>query len=188
MGRHRWTERLTVEQCFPLTTEAFKRAEVFSLPIHISGKISWTDSQGRNRGTVEYTTQNASNGITIRIRRQYAALDATLRLVEECVVPVTATPCHFGGQRFWFRCQCGRRVGRLYLPPGQQAFRCRHCFNLTYLSAQTHDQRKYRMAQDLVSLRAALRSGKSRRATLAVDALTLRVEWLRKGRLSRISS
>lgn len=36
---------------------------------------------------------------------------------------------------------CGRRVRKLYLGPGGTYFACRHCYNLTYESAQTHDPR-----------------------------------------------
>ena len=38
------------------------------------------------------------------------------------------TPCHFGGERPWFRCPamgCGRRVAILY---GGRIFACRHCY------------------------------------------------------------
>lgn len=51
---------------------------------------------------------------------------------------LTTTPCHFGGQRYWFICSgtngilCGRRSGTLYLVHGY--FICRHCGNLTYFS------------------------------------------------------
>lgn len=49
---------------------------------------------------------------------------------------------HFGGVRWWFRCQCGLRVGRLYLPPsGIPVFACRMCHDLTYRSSQTHNSR-----------------------------------------------
>jgi len=49
---------------------------------------------------------------------------------------------HFGGVRWWFRCRCGLRVGRLYLPPsGGPTFACRTCHALTYRSSQTHNAR-----------------------------------------------
>ncbi|MDO8570005.1 MAG: hypothetical protein Q7R97_00270 [Candidatus Daviesbacteria bacterium] len=54
-------------------------------------------------------------------------------------IPLTTTPCHFGGKRYWFTCPwyasgkyCGRRVGTLYL--GGKYFACRHCYDLTYNS------------------------------------------------------
>ena len=57
-------------------------------------------------------------------------------------VALTWTPCYFGGRRWWFicplvinRCECGRRVGALYLDGGKY-FGCRHCYNLTYESSK----------------------------------------------------
>ena len=48
-----------------------------------------------------------------------------------------------GGVRWWFLCTltcdgryCGRRVGKLYLPPGGRYYGCRHCYDLTYKSCQ----------------------------------------------------
>jgi len=32
-------------------------------------------------------------------------------------------------------------VGKLYLQPGARYYGCRHCYALTYESAQTHDKR-----------------------------------------------
>lgn len=39
---------------------------------------------------------------------------------------------NYGGARWWLRCVCGRRVGKLYLPPGSNNFRCRRCHRLRY--------------------------------------------------------
>lgn len=39
---------------------------------------------------------------------------------------------HYGGARWWMRCACGRRVAKLYLPPGSTNFRCRSCHRLRY--------------------------------------------------------
>lgn len=49
-------------------------------------------------------------------------------------VGVELTPCHFGGERAWFRCPalgCGRRVATLW---GGEIFACRQCHNLAYES------------------------------------------------------
>jgi hypothetical protein len=35
---------------------------------------------------------------------------------------------------------CGRRVGKLYLPPAGGYFGCRHCHDLTYTSCQESHQ------------------------------------------------
>jgi|GEM_PF-5437173 hypothetical protein len=47
-------------------------------------------------------------------------------------IPFTWTACNYGGRRTWFLCQCGRRVGKIFLD-GEQ-YGCRHCLRLTYQS------------------------------------------------------
>ncbi|HOX30531.1 MAG TPA: hypothetical protein P5080_05070 [Candidatus Paceibacterota bacterium] len=63
-------------------------------------------------------------------------------------IPITSTPCNYGGQRYWFACPwykngvyCGRRVRTLY--KAGDYFACRHCYNLTYSERNTN--RRYRM-------------------------------------------
>ncbi|HEY2466817.1 MAG TPA: hypothetical protein VGI45_03100 [Terracidiphilus sp.] len=60
-------------------------------------------------------------------------------------IRLTTTRPHFGGKRFWFLCECGKRAGRLYLPTGQTVFRCRLCYDLTFESAQQHNTRWEKM-------------------------------------------
>jgi hypothetical protein len=65
------------------------------------------------------------------------------REIVERVRLLTTKP-HFGGTRSWFACPfsskdgepCGRRVGKLYLPPRELRFGCRQCHALTYKSSQ----------------------------------------------------
>lgn len=45
-------------------------------------------------------------------------------------VPLVRTPCHFGGDRLWFQCSCGRRTTGLF--DAETAFACRVCLGLTY--------------------------------------------------------
>lgn len=58
-------------------------------------------------------------------------------------VHMEKTLTQFGGQRWWFTCPlfsggmpCGRRVGKIYRPPGARCFGCRKCHGLTYQSSQ----------------------------------------------------
>lgn len=49
------------------------------------------------------------------------------------------TPCHYGGERPWFRCPasgCGRRVAKLY----SSRFVCRSCLKLAYDSQRESEQ------------------------------------------------
>ena len=52
------------------------------------------------------------------------------------ILRVTHLPWHFGGQRAYFLCDCGRRVGKLYRPTGHP-WRCRKCYGLTYATKQS---------------------------------------------------
>ncbi|WP_390915194.1 hypothetical protein [Pseudosulfitobacter sp. SM2401] len=74
-------------------------------------------------------------------------------------VPVIYTPCHYGGQRPYFRCpgvvngrHCNRRVAKLYA--GGKYFLCRHCYNLAYTSQS--EPRYDRMLRRANKLRRAL--------------------------------
>jgi hypothetical protein len=66
-------------------------------------------------------------------------------------VPVTWTPCHYGGERPWFVCPnqlCRRRVGKLYLCGGY--FICRHCTRAAYASQnETRSDRLMRRARKI---------------------------------------
>jgi hypothetical protein len=70
--------------------------------------------------------------------KQGIALTLTYTLKEKHIkdfVPLTNTPCYFGGVRWWFKCpSCKKRVALLYKPYYADYFRCRHCYDLTYLS------------------------------------------------------
>jgi len=47
-------------------------------------------------------------------------------------VTIERLPCRFGGSRAYFRCECNKRVVKLYAAGNH--FRCRHCYNLYYSS------------------------------------------------------
>ena len=51
------------------------------------------------------------------------------------ILRIRHVPWHFGGQRAYFLCDCGRRVGTLYRPPGHP-WRCRKRYQLTYATRQ----------------------------------------------------
>ena len=172
MGRHRWTSRLTVEDCLPLDVRLFSRTGTFGYPSGTTGSMSWISPYGVQLGRVEYAIRDHENGFAIHFRRQWARLDSSLRFVDECLIPLTATKPHLGGSRFWFMCRCGRRVGRVFLPPNQSVFGCRHCYYLTYQSAQQHDQRKSNLVRNPPALRSALRSKNPKRFFFGLSAFT----------------
>lgn len=149
MGRWRWNKKTTVEECLKLDIPWL--CQHGYLQGYKRGGIEWrrgeevADSIGLEVATdmatasdapvvrLFYTQRNRETG-------EGESLDYSVRL--------STTSCHFGGRRYWFVCPlvkggqaCGRRVGTLYLPPGGKYFGCRHCYELTYQSAQQHDSR-----------------------------------------------
>ena len=177
MGRRRWTNRLTVEECpLYLCATAFNREGTFDLPPGAVTTVTWPRCGGR----IEcHLAGYGSPKLRIIILRQWARSDVP---VEAQSISVTTTRPHLGGIRYWFRCECSRRAGRLYLPPGEKQFRCRRCYDLIHRSAQRHDQRKYDLARNLFAIDKALGSKKIGRALLGVSATGLRLGWERKGR------
>jgi hypothetical protein len=153
MGRHRWTSRLTVEDCtLRLCVAAFRRAGTFACPAGTISTLKWTGPGDELLGRLECRVEHTGPaGLAIYIRRQCARISAP---VDEQTVSLATVRPPLGGKRFWFLCACGKRAGRLYLPPGQRVFRCRHCYNLTYRSAQTQDKRVYELAHNPGALRA----------------------------------
>ena len=81
----------------------------------------------------------------VEIRLELRARDGTARLrydidhvtqktgPQDYSVSMLATPCRFGGQRWWWICPVTRkRVGKLYLPNGGDRFLSRSAYRLTY--------------------------------------------------------
>jgi hypothetical protein len=69
-------------------------------------------------------------------------------------VLVTYTPAEFKGKRAWFQCPgCDKRVRKLFRPPGELAFKCRDCHDLTYASQQRQSDRLIKAMDRELALR-----------------------------------
>jgi hypothetical protein len=144
MGRQRWTNRLTVEDCpIFLNVRQFQRDGIFSHALGTPFTMTWTIREtASSLGILDYrVTHDGPTGLAIRIPPQLIRIQGSFTLSEGQLIPVASVRPHLGGVRPWFRCECGKRAGRLYLPFRQPIFRCRQCYNLTYQSAQEHDKR-----------------------------------------------
>jgi hypothetical protein len=154
---HWWRDgkKTVVEDCLSIDANRWKREGILKAGVRLSGSSRWTYPSGSGFAvnfevdTLDLAAPSARLWYWTSTQQQESA-DYRVRL--------TATrPC-FGGLRWWFLCPlivndwaCGRRVGKLYLPPGGRYFGCRHCHELTYTSCQ--ESRKYdglfrRMAAD----------------------------------------
>jgi len=182
MGRPSWTSRLTVEECLFLDLASSRWYDSINCPWQECG-TGWITVSGEKLGRIHYTILKDADGMAIHIPRQFTPLCSTLRHLEDSVIPFTCTRPHLGGKRHWFLCpikrngeRCGRRVGRLYLPPGANTFGCRHCYDLTYTSTQTHDQRKCDLARYPGAWDSAFESPKWSRRFLATGALLMMIQ------------
>lgn len=156
-----WSPRKTVEQCYCLDMVVLRR-EGFLEP-GWSGKHAWRDGTGNVRFSLDFAIVN--KGISL----SYALNGMKMNYV----ISFDTTPCNYGGLRFWFLCplsSCGKRVAKLYLPPGRLYFGCRHCHNLVYQSSREHDKRIDRLTGSPQELLEALKSDKPRERLLGVRA------------------
>lgn len=106
-----------------------------------SGTITWTRSGwgGEHKSSVGIETSTMNEDKYLRIHYTQTDRDTDEKKDFDYKIPLTTTPCRYGGARYWFTCPwhkngvyCGRRVSKLY--KDGDYFACRHCYNLTYES------------------------------------------------------
>jgi hypothetical protein len=142
-GRWRWHDKkTTVEEC--LIRSAGKLARDGSIAQSPgSGWLQWTNTAtGERTASIGYSREMDSDLVVLRLRYTAARCDGESVSLEE-PIGLQTTPSAVGRRRWWFTCplvvngrSCGRRVGKLYLPPGARYFGCRRCHDLTYTSCQ----------------------------------------------------
>jgi len=140
-GSSRWvcyTKKDTVEDCRWIDIRRWKRENM--LRPGYFWRWWWRDADtGKENASMNIQTYPESVELIYTITwRNGDREDIRYR------VPLTWTACNFGGERPWFVYpgkNCGRRVAKLYMPPGARYFLCRHCHDLTYKSRQEHDKR-----------------------------------------------
>jgi hypothetical protein len=106
-----------------------------------SGTITWTRSGmwGKHKSSVGIEVSTTGDDKYLRIYYTQTDRYTNEKKDFDYKIPLTTTPCRYGGVRYWFICPCckdgvycGRRVGHLYKEGDY--FACRHCHNLTYES------------------------------------------------------
>ena len=171
--------RFVLENCLCFDGVELRRSGVLTNRMGTQHTCKWRRTGGSDC-TINYTVLELSPSARV-LRLSYfvfhGASGAERKM--EYVVMMSSTPCRFGGRRFWLRCplvrngvRCNRTVLRLYLPPGGQMFGCRHCYNLTYHSVQSHDKRVDAMARHPELLPLFLQSPNIRVALRAVAVVS----------------
>ncbi len=146
-GSGRWTyhnKRQAVEECWAIDVSDVVRVVDLSRSRPVSRSLRpIKPAMGKGMSSVRCILEVGDDDTPLL--RLYYAVKGRWGLEHpiEQIVPLQITRPNFGGVRWWFSCphvvdgeECGRRVGKLYRPPGSQYFSCRHCLDLTYGSCQ----------------------------------------------------
>lgn len=144
MGRYSCSNKTEADNLRKIKTSFLKKHGYFrSLQ---SGLITWTSHSG-DQNSVGIEVSIYDEGY-LRIHYTQTKTDTGEKQDFDYKAPLTTTPCHFGGKRYWFICPlsvnnvyCGKRVGVLY--KNGDYFGCRHCYNLTYSSKKECSRGKY---------------------------------------------
>jgi hypothetical protein len=145
---HWWRPRkkTVVEDCESLDANRWMREGILQAGVHKSGAWGWFRDEARTEQTSSIGYEVNTRDVPPSIRLFYTFTESKDAL--DYRIPLVTTQPRFGGLRWWFICalvvngrECGRRVGKLYLPPGARYYGCRHCHDLTYRSVQEHDKR-----------------------------------------------
>lgn len=138
----RWEKKARTDQMRQIDVNQLHRAGVLRPGVY--GTWGWWDESGKQVASIGFQAQadalRLTYTVTIRGKKP-EQIDSH--------IPITWTPCNYGGKRPWFQCLgCGRRVAKLY---GGRLFLCRHCHGLTYWTCNnSHDRltmAQYRIMQ-----------------------------------------
>lgn len=137
----RSTKKTTVEDGRLLDANRWMREGILAAGVWHTGGWYWFRDAERKERTSDIGYEVDTTGATPWVRLTYSFKATGIKV--DYKVPLTTTRPRFGGVRWWFICPlkvngraCGRRVGKLYLPPSSSYFGCRHCHDLTYTSSQ----------------------------------------------------
>jgi hypothetical protein len=128
MGRPPYGARATCESCKSIDVRHWHREGLLSAGQYFT--CSWRYSSGEKSGSINVRTER--DAVVLTYQTCHGLANDWKSISQR--VPITWTDCHFGGQRPWFICNCGRRVAVLY--GVREYFACRHCYELAYESQQ----------------------------------------------------
>lgn len=104
-----------------------------------AGTLYWTNRTSGDQSSVDIKSQAYTNQPRIHLFYTTNSRNAGVKQVFDYDILLEATPCYFGGQRWWLLCPlvykdkaCHRRTRRLYKRGSY--FGCRQCQKLTYPS------------------------------------------------------
>jgi hypothetical protein len=138
---YRWDTRTTLDQVRRLDVRWLHRYG------YLDGWLRWVTWSRGERQTGSVGVRLVDGRLVVEYRCCRRGTDPWEDIRQ--VITLKWTPCHYGGQRPWFRCPgCQRRVA--VLCGYDRLFLCRHCYRLPYTSQhETRLDRLYRKMRKL---------------------------------------
>ena len=125
------------------------KSESYTWEYTFGGKTNVTISSQLN-----HDFGNEENDFIDGIELWYPHRNSEGHLVFNQNIQLSSSVCNLGGKRYWFICECGKRVGLLFL--SGDYFACRHCYNLTYQSRNDNrGSRVYLLYRKLLAYKKA---------------------------------
>lgn len=139
----RHPKKETVEECLSIDANLWMREGVLKAGTHSVGSLRWTYPGGGSFSVLHEVDTLDPDRPFVWLWYSWVWTATQQQESAGYRVALTTTRPRFGGLRWWFVCPlvvngrpCGRRVGKLYLPPSGRYFGCRRCHDLTYTSCQ----------------------------------------------------
>lgn len=175
MGRgeyDRWDTKISTDDLLCVRLADFKKHKCFTPGRSYSWQ--WTNN-GEKVSEIGFTVADSF------IRFYYAIRDRGNNPINvDKTIPLTTTPCNYGGHRKWFLCGCGRKVATMFIY--HQKIACRNCFDAVYPS-QREDaifrlQRKIYKLEDKMEYYSANRKGVHKKTIdrISNECLRLNIE------------
>jgi hypothetical protein len=105
MGRNRWTNRLTVEECRSIDIGQLVRAGAFNADPQTLSSITSKDLAGKPVWQLTFRIFPDRTGATaVHFYHPVVASSGSPAWIQQQIVQITTTKCNFGGFRRWFKC------------------------------------------------------------------------------------
>jgi len=149
-GSTRWDyhrKKRLVEECYSIDILDFARNRILDEANYQGTRVWINKLTGEVIGSINVEVEIRQNGEYV-VHLKYTVSDIYEEEKVDIPTLIGTSRAYHRGSRRWFLCPltvngkwCGRRVRKLYLPPDEKYFGCRHCHQLTYRSVQEHDKR-----------------------------------------------
>lgn len=127
----RYRRKRTVNEYLKLDISSLVKAKAMAPGIEQIGDWNWSlEGQTAVDFWIRYQTNTIYQPYTFTV----FWMEPIKRKPQD--IPLQSQPCHYGGVRWWFLCACQKRVTAVYTLFGHDVFKCRHCYDLSYISCQ----------------------------------------------------